>query len=89
MAALEAGKLPGLVNASLVRHRVAIQGSSPPLLPTLSIDCGGFITRIGLDEDAMSEPPNIGHQSTHGDLSRYEFTFCVAALHGVPPAPDP
>lgn len=85
LAALEDGKLPGLVNSSLVQHQVAIQGPSPPLLPMLSIDCGGVITRIGLDKDAVRAAGSscAGLSCSDGSLNTYEFVFSVVALHGV------
>ena len=91
MAALEAGKLPGLVHTSLVRHRIAIQGPSPPLLPMLSVDCGGIIARIGLDKDSLSEldmPKSSSMHALHGDGSSYEFVFSVVALHGAVPTSE-
>eukprot|EP00892_Ulva_mutabilis_P007162 jgi/Ulvmu1/4818/UM020_0103.1 len=88
LAALEAGKLPNLVHTSLVRHRIAIQGPSPPLLPLMSIDCGGIIVRLGMQNATVATAdllPSLRAEALGAetmDTSSYEFVFSVAALHG-------
>lgn len=89
LVALEAGQLSDLVHSSLVRHRIAIQGPSPPLLPLLSLDCGGLIVRLGMDNEPAPVPDVLtspGAEVSGGDTldtSSYEFVFSMAALHGV------
>lgn len=53
---LSAGTLAALVKTALVRHQVTVQASPPPIVPALSLTCGGLVGRVGA---AAPETPPI------------------------------
>lgn len=72
-----------------MRHRIAIQGPSPPLLPLLSIDCDGLIVRLGMHNETMALPDLLSSPGAEllgdetMDTSSYEFVLSMVDLHGV------
>jgi hypothetical protein len=96
--ALSCGTLPALVHSSLVQHRIAIQGMSPPVVPSMSITCGGLVARLGMlgQSDTWPHPPDMQQpactqnveESPDSDVvdchpREYEFIISVIDVHGA------
>jgi hypothetical protein len=85
-AALEAGNLPALVHNGLVKHRIAIQGMSPPIIPSIFVTCGGLVMRLGMLGHSQSWPSPPDMQSgpvrrVHPDkLDPREYDFIISVI---------
>ena len=84
-----------MVHSSLVQHRIAIQGMSPPILPDMSVTCGGLVYRTGMrgHSENWPNPPDMQQQACsrnaedsrpgHVRPSEYEFIISVIDVHGA------
>ena len=84
-----------MVHSSLVRHRIAIQGMSPPIVPDMSVTCGGLVYRIGMLGHSQNwpNPPDMRQQAYNHNIGdarpgevhprEYEFIISVIGVHGA------
>lgn len=69
-----------LVREGLVRHRVAVQASAPPALPSIAINCRGLAGRIGL---AKGGPASKAPAPVATNCADYELVLSLVNLRAT------